>query len=138
MARATPPQEDTMHISVRLRGLEAPDVVRDTIGRRARFALGRFDGQLRSVTTLVVDENGPRGGADKRCRVGLRLRDGGRLNIERTGDRVLDVVDEALDRGARALVRHLERARGERHVAVPPPGRRARAPRDAGSKREAV
>jgi putative sigma-54 modulation protein len=127
-----------MHIVVRLRGLEIPDVVRDAIGRRARFALGRFDGQVRSVTAVVVDENGPRGGADKRCRVGLRLRDGGSLQIERTGDRVLDVVDEALDRGARALVRHLERARGGRHAPPPTSRRRAREPRAVEREGEAA
>ncbi|HEU4538665.1 MAG TPA: HPF/RaiA family ribosome-associated protein [Polyangiaceae bacterium] len=127
-----------MHILVRLRGLEISDAARDALGRRARFALGRFDGRLRSVTALVLDENGPRGGADKRCRVGLRLRDGSRLHVERTGDRVLDVVDEALDRGARALVRHLDRARGGRYVKTPAPRRRARTPRAADPREEAA
>jgi ribosome-associated translation inhibitor RaiA len=117
-------KEDTMHIRVRSRGLEAPDALRDAVGRRVRFALGRFGGRLRSVTALVVDENGPRGGGDdKRCAVELRLRDGGLLHVERTGGRVLEVVDEALDRGARALVRRLERGREGRRApgATPAP-----------------
>lgn len=105
-----------MHVQVRLRGLEVPDVVREAIARRIRFALGRFGGPLRSASALVTDENGPRGGADKRCRVELRLRDGARLSVEHEGERLLATVDEALDRSARALVRRLERARGDRAV----------------------
>jgi putative sigma-54 modulation protein len=120
-----------MHVRIRSRGLRAPDALRDAVGRRVHFALGRFGGRLRSVTALVVDENGPRGGGDaKRCAVELRLRDGARLHVERSGGRVFDAVDEALDRGARALVRHLERERGGRRV--------WRAPRAAGARGEGV
>ncbi|HEU4412517.1 MAG TPA: HPF/RaiA family ribosome-associated protein [Polyangiaceae bacterium] len=121
-----------MHIRIRSRGLQAPDALRDAVGRRVHFALGRFSGRLRSVTALVVDENGPRGGdADKRCAVELRLRDGGRLHVERSGERVLDVVDAALDRGARALVRHLEREREARGAPRAVPAPRAAGPRGA-------
>lgn len=109
-----------MHVQVRLRGLEVPDVVREAIGRRIHFALGRFGGRLRSAAALVVDENGPRGGIDKRCRVELRLRDGGSLIVERSGERVLATIDEALDRAARSLVRHLERPHGGPRAPAPP------------------
>ncbi len=130
-----------MQIRVRSRGLPAPDALRDAVGRRVHFALGRFGGRLRSVTALVVDENGPRGGADdKRCAVELRLRDGGRLHVERTGGRVLDAVDEALERGARALVRRFERGREGRRdpAAAPAPRRGAGAWRAAESAGEGV
>ncbi|MCU0683579.1 MAG: HPF/RaiA family ribosome-associated protein [Polyangiaceae bacterium] len=121
-----------MHVQVRLRGLDVPDVVREAIGRRIHFALGRFGGRLRSAVAFVVDENGPRGGIDKRCRVELRLRDGGSLIVERSGDRVLATVDETLDRTARALVRHLERPRGGRSApATPAAPRLGRATRKA-------
>ncbi len=130
-----------MLIRVHSRGLQAPHALRDAVGRRVHFVLGRFGGRLRSVTALVVDENGPRGGGDdKRCAVELRLRDGGRLHVERTGGRVLDAVDEALDRGARALVRHLERARAGRRApgAALAPRRDAHAPRVDGPRGEAA
>ncbi len=103
-----------MHVQVRLRGLEVPDVARQAITRRIHLALGRFGGRLRLVSALAFDENGPRGGTDKRCRIELRLRDGGYLSVEHTGERLLATVDEALGRAVRALVRHLERARDGR------------------------
>jgi ribosome-associated translation inhibitor RaiA len=136
-AAACLPEENAMYIRIRSRGLQAPDDLRDAVGRRVHFALGRFGARLRSVTALVIDENGPRGGdADKRCAVELRLRDGGRLHVERTGGRVLDAVDEALERGTRALVRHLERGREGRRA--PASRRGAHAPRAVSPRGEAA
>lgn len=64
------------------------------------------------------------------------MRDGGRLHVERRGGRVLDAVDEALDRGARALVRHVECEREGRRA--PASRRGARAPRAVGPRGEAA
>jgi hypothetical protein len=125
-----------MHIVVRSRGLEVGADVRAAVERRARFALGRFGGRVRSAAALVVDENGPRGGADdKRCRVEVRLRDGGRVRVERAAVRALDAADEALDRAALALARHLGRARAERRPGATEP-RRPPAPRATGPEGE--
>ena len=52
--------------------------------RRLDFALGRFGGRISQVTVGLEDLNGPRGGADKRCRLAVRLVPSGKVTIEET------------------------------------------------------
>ncbi len=46
---------------------------RQHIERRLSFALGRFENSVRSVSITLADVNGSRGGADKQCRILVRL-----------------------------------------------------------------
>ena len=43
----------------------------DTISGRITRALARFSDRISSVNVAIVDENGPRGGIDKLCRVSV-------------------------------------------------------------------
>lgn len=99
-----------MQVEVRLRGSDIPATLRDAVERRAQYAFGRFAPRLRRVTALVSDGGG---GGEANCRVELRLRDGGRVVVAREGGPALGAVDGTFDRAARALVRHLGRARGD-------------------------
>ena len=54
---------------IRLRG-----TLRELVTRRLYFALGRFSPEIDQVTVRVGDANGSRGGADKRCRIVVKLR----------------------------------------------------------------
>jgi len=46
---------------------------RDYLERRLSYALGRFEDSVGSISVTLADVKGPRGGADKRCRILVRL-----------------------------------------------------------------
>lgn len=103
-----------MRIDVRGKGLEIGASLRGYVERRVAFALGRRSDQLERVQVWLEDVNGPRGGADKRCRVKLTGRGLGAKVIEASGSELGAVVHEALERAAQVAGRALERAHEHR------------------------
>lgn len=103
-----------MKTEVRFTGIDASDALRAYVVRRIHFRLSRFDGEVRSVVVRIGDVNGPKGGADKRCRVLVRGRGPGRVTAEELSADPYSAVDLALERTARAVARDLERGHGVR------------------------
>ena len=100
-----------MRIQIVSRKLRYEEATTEYTHRRAHFALGRFAGAIRGVQVSLMDENGPRGGEDKRCRVLITLKSGGRLVLEHTAARLHDAVDQCLQRAGHSLGRSLGRKR---------------------------
>jgi ribosome-associated translation inhibitor RaiA len=67
----------------------------------------------------LSDENGPRGGRDKRCRIRVGIAGAQSVVIEDTEADLTVAIDRAAERAARVLVRRLERQRSQRSTAVP-------------------
>ncbi len=57
------------------------------------------------------DENGPRGGVDKFCRLQVSLVDAPQVVIRDCGPDLYTVIDRASDRAARSVAKQLERNR---------------------------
>jgi putative sigma-54 modulation protein len=98
-------------IDVRFRHFEVSGGLREHVIRRIHFQLSRFGRQISSVTVRVGDVNGPRGGADKRCRVALRGPGLGSIAFEEQSGDACSAVEVALERAARSVGRELEKAR---------------------------
>ncbi len=79
--------------------------------RSLRFALTRFSSAVADIRLRLVDENGPRGGADQRCRVQIVLRQGGGLSVEGVDADPRVAIDQVAARAARTVARRLSRAR---------------------------
>ena len=94
---------------IRLRG-----TLRELVTRRLYFALGRFSPEIDQVTVRVGDANGPRGGADKRCRIVVKLRGLESVVSDVHGEEFESAVAAAADRCGRAVARALERRRDRR------------------------
>jgi hypothetical protein len=62
-----------MQFEVRIQKIDIPKAVHRYIERRLRFSLSRFEQRIRRVNVRIFDLNGPRGGADKCCRIAIRL-----------------------------------------------------------------
>ena len=62
-----------MEVNVKERHCHLNEQSREQIERRIRFAFDRFSDRIRHVDVVVDDENGPRGGPDKRCSVHVRM-----------------------------------------------------------------
>lgn len=92
-------------------GVEVDKGLREHIDRRLNFALSRFGSRVSKAIVYLTDNNGPKGGIDKSCRVVIRLRG--------LGDVVADVVDmdwpvtidRATSRVGHNVSRELERKR---------------------------
>jgi hypothetical protein len=63
------------------------------------------------VVVRLGDENGPRGGVDKFCRIQVHLVDAAKVVISDCGPELYAVIDRASDRAARTVAKRLERAR---------------------------
>ncbi|MCY7371493.1 MAG: HPF/RaiA family ribosome-associated protein [Polaromonas sp.] len=80
-------------------------------GRRLRFVLTRHSDRIQRVVVRIGDENGPRGGFDKFCRIQVYLCDAPVAAIKDIGPDLYAVINRAADRVGRAVVKHLDRSR---------------------------
>ena len=79
--------------------------------RRLRFGLTRHGDRIQRVVIRLGDENGPRGGVDKFCRIQVYLVDAPVVVIQDIGPDLYAVIDRAADRTGRLVVKHLDRSR---------------------------
>ncbi len=98
-----------MRLQIVDRGRELTDEEREQVERRLRYALTRFEPQVERVTLHVQDENGPRGGVDKSCRVDVFLRHGDPVTVSDVDASMMAAVSRAADRVSRAVERRLRR-----------------------------
>jgi putative sigma-54 modulation protein len=98
-----------MRIQVIFRKLHCNEAITDYIRRRVHFALGRFVTAIRSVHVYVMDENGPRGGEDKRCRVLITRHGGEQMIADRRGAGLHEVIDQSLQSASHSVGRSLDR-----------------------------
>ena len=99
-----------MRIEVTGPGWGEDPAVREHAERRVLFALSRFADRLREVSIRLLDINGPRGGADKRCTVRVRGAGFSPLFVEVTDPDPLAALDRAVAVARRVVVRAIERA----------------------------
>ncbi|MEZ4409999.1 MAG: HPF/RaiA family ribosome-associated protein [Polyangiales bacterium] len=128
-----------MKVAVRQKGLPRATVDVARLEQRVRLSLGRFVGRVREVRVWISDENGPRGGVDKRCCVEAQG-DGVEVRVEERDVDVYAAVARATDRARRAVARAVARAND---ASVTPeaspslrtgaPARTARSPRPQGA-----
>jgi putative sigma-54 modulation protein len=98
-----------MRIDLHCENVEVAPGLRDYVARRMRFAIGRFQDHIQWARVKVADVNGPRGGADKRCVVQLRLRNLPDVVFAITQFEVRAAVDQAAERVSRVLAQRLRR-----------------------------
>jgi putative sigma-54 modulation protein len=77
--------------------------------RRLRSAVNRGGERIRKIAMRLSDVNGPRGGADKRCRLQVVLTGLPDVVVEDTQADLYVAIDRATDRAGRALVRKIGR-----------------------------
>ena len=99
-----------MQIEIQARGFKLTEALRTQAERRVRFALGSTSGRVRSVVMRLVDENGPRGGVDKRCTIRAALPGVPPVVIEQQEADLYVAIDRAADRAGRAVSRRLGKA----------------------------
>jgi ribosome-associated translation inhibitor RaiA len=104
-----PIQEPHMQVLFESRHPEGHPL-RDEAVRRVQFVMRRLTWLVPRARVCLSDDNGPRGGVDKRCQVELRTRTGGTVLITAVARDWRSAIDSALARAARALMRQLRRS----------------------------
>lgn len=100
-----------MRVDVRANPIVEAEFLRAHVERRMRSALGRFHPRITGVTVEVEDDNGPRGGVDKSCRITAVLTGLDSVHVKAMAADIYDVVDRAAGRIERAVGRDLSKAR---------------------------
>jgi hypothetical protein len=74
MSSCPPTQEAAfMELSIRSEGFVLTEALDEFIRDRLRFAMARFQNAVGEVRVRLSDDNGPRGGTDKRCRFEVHI-----------------------------------------------------------------
>ncbi len=97
-----------MKLQIRTKGFSLTDGIRAHTERRLAFAMDRFAGHVRSVLVWLGDVNGPRGGADKCCRIAVEVVRGWVVLEERAPD-LYDAINRATKRAAEKVSREVSR-----------------------------
>ena len=104
-----------MRIEIHTGKFSLTDSLREHIERRIQFALSWANHNLQKVTLRLDDINGPKGGADKSCRIQIPIAGGKPVVIEEIQSDLYIAIDRAVERAGRALSRKLERRREYGH-----------------------
>lgn len=122
-----------MKLSIQFKDLQVAASDRQRIEDGIRLALTRFAPLIHGVTATISDENGSRGGVDKRCRLVVRLY-AGTVVVNEEASAVMAAVTQAAERAARSVARVHHRAVDARQTA-PSARRRRRAAQSASVRR---
>lgn len=105
-----------MLIAVRDHGVGLSPAGRGYAIDRVGHALAAVETHVRRVTVYLSDENGPRGGPDKKCRVAVQLDTGRPVTVEARGGSVAGVVGGAADKAGERVYDELHRRNDRRRT----------------------
>lgn len=103
-----------MRIEIRGQKGLIDDALRAQAEHRIRLGLSRFGSRVRRVAVHASDDNGPRGGQDKRCRITVTVTERGRFVVEAVDADLEVAVCRAVGRATRAVDRQVSRGRWTR------------------------
>lgn len=86
------------------------DNLRQLAERRLMFALSRFESRILQIDLVVNDDNGPRGGIDKACRISVTLRHAADVVVRDKDSDIAKCVSRAAERAGRAVSRSIAKA----------------------------
>lgn len=87
-----------MKLEVRTSNLQSSPSLEAHVVRKLEMSLRRFSARIERVLVRLADVNGPRGGADKRCRIAASLSGGPSVIVEATHPNVYVAITHAAAR----------------------------------------
>lgn len=103
-----------MDMQLRSEGFRITGALDEYVRLRIRHALGRFQEWVEHVAVSMRDDNGPRGGIDKRVQVRIGLRGLQPVMIEERDSDLYMAIGRSSLRAERQVARSLERRRALR------------------------
>lgn len=105
-----------MKIDIQSRTFALTPGLRAHVERRLRYSLDAAGTRLRHIVVRLTDDNGPRGGVDKCCRIQATLAGARPVLIEQNDADLYAAVDRAAARAARAIAERVGRLVSRRRV----------------------
>ena len=103
-----------MHIEIRSRNYSLTPYVRTHVERRVHYAFDRILSRIKRVEVRLADVNGPRGGRDKQCVIGVHVAGGPGVTVREEDSCVYRAVDKATGRIKRHVKELLRERAGRR------------------------
>ncbi len=100
-----------MNLSIHSKGISRSVALLEYAKLCVRMAVSRYRSAVHEVRVRLSDENGPRGGMDKRCQVQVNLRGRQPLRITQDSDDIYQAVALAARRTDRLIGRTVNRRR---------------------------
>jgi len=100
-----------MELEIRIRAIDSAPRIERLARQKVHTHLHRFASQLNRVTVRLQDENGPKGGLDKRCHIvatGPRV---GTLTVDTLMENPLAAVDRCVTRMTEVVRRTTSKTR---------------------------
>ena len=94
-----------MEVNLKERHCHLNEQSREQIERRIRFAFDRFSDRIRHVDVVIDDENGPRGGPDKRCNLHVKMERWEDVFTSAQGEDPVQAVSLSADRAVRRILK---------------------------------
>jgi putative sigma-54 modulation protein len=104
----------TMMMHIRSEGFRTTAALNDFVRYRLGSALGRFKHAIDKVRVRLSDDNGPRGGVDKRCRFEVMLHGAPAVMIDERNSDLYAAIGRAALRVERQVARTLSRRQSGR------------------------
>lgn len=98
-----------MKIDIQSRHFELTEGLKAHIKRKLQFALSRMESHITAISISLSDENGPKGGVDKHCRLQVCLTNMGDVVIKETQTDLFTAIDRAMQRANRSVARNIDR-----------------------------
>jgi putative sigma-54 modulation protein len=104
-----------MQIHIHCQGFDLTEGLRTHIERRIHFTFSWASEHIRRVTVRLSDENGKRGGVDKRCRFLVGVNGAADVVVSEINSDMYVAIDRAGDRTGRTISRILSKKRSYPH-----------------------
>jgi ribosomal subunit interface protein len=98
-----------MQIQLNPDGIQISEALANHIDQEVNKALKHHQDRVTRVEVHLQDENGPKGGIDKRCVIGARLAGDEPLTVRDESDDAYKVVHQTAEKLQRAVSRRIER-----------------------------
>ena len=100
-----------MNITTRTQDFEMSDAIDQFVRSRLTKALSRLDDDITAVDVYMKDENGPKGGVDKRVVIRVRQRSRPMFAVDTTSENLYAAIELGVKRTRRVIRRQLRKTR---------------------------
>jgi putative sigma-54 modulation protein len=101
--------ETSMNIQVNFRNIKKSNAAIKRISGRLSLAFARTQDAIQSVSIMISDVNGPKGGVDKLCRILIKSAQLPDIVITENQTRISTAIDRCIARARQSLSRKLKR-----------------------------
>lgn len=100
-----------MMINIHARGCYLSRTRKNRVLTQLRLHFGRFAEKIARIEATLSDENGPKGGVDKRCKLKIDMDKHPAVLVQHKATSIQAALQNAVHKGKRSVVRAVDRQR---------------------------